>query len=1148
MGMRSALHVALMIGVVGLSPPAMTRGQEAAGRREGTPTNRPAAEESRPSTVPSASQDAKPTGSAEATRSLRIPRQVPSTSKGKRWAVVVGIQYTKEERAGWKDRGYIPPLKNAEKDAADVAQILKEKYGYPEGSTILLKGKEATRDAISNLLLEGLFCDDQKVGPDDSVLFYFSGHGVGPEEGASAEEHAYLLPCDAAVNEQGRPNTTFTIDIGAIAAKLRKETECKARHVLLILDCCHSGAVFQMQGVAGGTYEHNGVDDSLLRTRSVQAITSSRATQKASDGTEGNSPFTGSLLRALREVPPSLPRERFSFTTNQLFFAMRAYLSSPTSIEQSPLCRWLDGINAGEFAFYPDPNARFDEISDESRRLLLTMVPSTFGNWWAEEMPWFMPGLRLEILENRSETKSTLADEVDKTKLREAAMLTLKRLKSSPNLDEPRRRRLKHLQMMLDVERAVDRRGQYQEVIDNLKAATAAPPSGGQTTAKDAADPEAVDMHYLAVLQDLTGDHNAAEKTFVRALELYEKESKQFVRMQALEALCLSDYGMLQLAGLNDYDAAYEQFHKARGLFGIGSPVPFRVFCLTKEADACRAKGFTGASDTRMDEALALAKTFDPDEIHPLTAATYKHYAWAKMEQWRFDQAEQRFKKTQEILSKKANRDRPECQIDQLHAKHGLAMIHRFRGEDDDATRAYGELTREISEEISRLERKSEEAINLAEVRALLYDRLVNSLERRADCYLFGRGQDPEAAAFYYRRAVQMVGQVPGNRKVAIETDLLYRQAIALLLPCLNSTDGPDPASDQAVLTFLKKQAQHLLGRAEALYSAFEEPPIKLQLSREIAASLSRGAGVDSPRPAAAASPPAAKDGERAGQHPAAPEVGLAALLENLRNSKRNFNRDELERLMFAYRLLLRQVDEKLDDFKRLELAERLHEHCRSALRMSGSDPGVLTYLRPYFDAVFQAKLKYQPVGTKELIELVWEATTGQLSPPPVDNQPVLAMYFLNDRCHLLLDVPHGRSGRFEVDPDELCSVDALKQASEAGRIFTCPDALRKGLRAIKLLKGQKLLVHFRDPVHEIGSPEPIAPERTRSAMKPVSGTALAPATTTFNFPFDVRSALADPSYEIGLIEVVEDLGKPRASARHSGVLMEGTPSVSRGP
>ena len=32
-------------------------------------------------------------------------------------------------------------------------------------------------------------------------------------------------------------------------------------------------------------------------------------------------------------------------------------------------------------------------------------------------------------------------------------------------------------------------------------------------------------------------------------------------------------------------------------LFGLGSPVPFRVFCLIRQSDALRRKGFVGASD-----------------------------------------------------------------------------------------------------------------------------------------------------------------------------------------------------------------------------------------------------------------------------------------------------------------------------------------------------------------------------------------------------------------------------------------------------------------------------------------------------------------------------------------------------------------------
>jgi tetratricopeptide (TPR) repeat protein len=1150
------------------STPAMALVQEESGPGGSAPKNPSVAEKSRPRAVPSVPQEAKPPGSTEAKRGIFVPKPVPSTTSGKRWAVVIGIQYTKEERAAWKDRGDIGSLKNAENDAADVAQVLKEKYGYPDSSIFLLRGKEATRDAITNLLTEGLFCDATKVGPDDSVLFYFSGHGVGPEPGAkSDEEHAYILPCDAQVNEHGRPNTTFAIDIGAIAAKLRKVSECNARHVLLILDCCHSGAVFQMQGTLGGAFEHVGVDDSLLSTRSVQAIAASRATQLASDGTGRNSPFTASMLRALQEVPPSLPRERFFFTTNQLFYAMKAYVGSSTSIEQSPQCRWLDGTNAGEFTFFPDPNARFDEISDESRRLLLTMVPSTFGNWWAEEMPWFMPGFRLEILEHRSETKSTLADEVDKSKLREAAILTLKRLKSDKNVTGMRRLRLDHLQVILDAEESADRKHQYRKVIKQLKEAVDKPSNDGP-------EPEAVDVHYLAVLEHVVGEQIAARANYEQALKLYAQESKRFVRMQALEALCRSDYGML-LSELNENDKSFEEFRTARSLFGLGAPIPFRVFCLTQEANTQLAKGFSGASDVCMDKAVSLAKKFDPDETHPLTASVYNNYAWAKMRQWQFGEAKLKFKKTQEILSKKANLDRPECQVDQLHAKHGLAMIHRFMGADEEATKAYASLTREISDEIRGLERNSSRELNLAEVRALLYDRLVNSLERQADCYLFGRRPDFEAAAFYYRRGLQMVGQVPGNRRAAIERDLLYRQAIALFLQSFEavasnekdevpsvqvdvqtqgqrSSDAPLVGSTRA---FLREQARRILKRASSTDLASEVPPINVVLDEGIAASLSLAAEADASHPADVAQ----KGGGRTGKPTGAPEkeesrtapsnvtpqVDLAVLLDQLRGKKRDFDRDELERLMFAYRLLIEQGEGKLDRFKRLELAERLHEHCQSALRLANADPGVLTYLRPYYDAVFRVKVKYQPVGTKELIELIWEATTGELNPPPVANQPVLALYFLDDRCHLVLDAPHGRSGRFEIDPEEVRSVEIIKQAGESGRSLPCPDGLRKRLRAIRLAKGQKLLVHYRDPVRGIGEPRLPFGQLTRVTLKPPADKALNPVPASLVFPFDVRSALADPSYEVGKIEVVGPLKQDNPSEEISAPPITETSRVS---
>ena len=49
----------------------------------------------------------------------------------------------------------------------------------------------------------------------------------------------------------------------------------------------------------------------------------------------------------------------------------------------------------GEFHFIVSPSAEFPvDLSDEDLKLLVAMVPSTFGNWWADEIP-VPPTIRL---------------------------------------------------------------------------------------------------------------------------------------------------------------------------------------------------------------------------------------------------------------------------------------------------------------------------------------------------------------------------------------------------------------------------------------------------------------------------------------------------------------------------------------------------------------------------------------------------------------------------------------------------------------------------------------------------------------------------------------------------------------------------------
>ena len=144
----------MIIGAAGISTPGITLGQDS---KSGTApsSDTPSQIAPKPTSAAPSENAAEVAPSGAVDRGIKIRKSIPVMGKGKRWAVVVGIQYTKEDRSAWKDRGEIPPLANAENDADDFATMLKGKYGYTEDKVFLLKGKEATRDAITDLLAEG---------------------------------------------------------------------------------------------------------------------------------------------------------------------------------------------------------------------------------------------------------------------------------------------------------------------------------------------------------------------------------------------------------------------------------------------------------------------------------------------------------------------------------------------------------------------------------------------------------------------------------------------------------------------------------------------------------------------------------------------------------------------------------------------------------------------------------------------------------------------------------------------------------------------------------------------------------------------------------------------------------------------------------
>ena len=178
----------------------------------------------------------------------------------KKWAVVVGINYNPEDRKAL-NRGKIDRLDKAESDAREFYDLILKYYGYRTDEVVLLTGKEATKEAIEGYLQNGFLCDLNRVGPDDSVLFYFSGHGHLRRE----QSVGYLIPFDVRKTEGGEPDYATAINTSVDLVK-NLRANCPARHKLMILDCCHSGSVFRLdEGDGGGRSPDEKVGPDLFR-------------------------------------------------------------------------------------------------------------------------------------------------------------------------------------------------------------------------------------------------------------------------------------------------------------------------------------------------------------------------------------------------------------------------------------------------------------------------------------------------------------------------------------------------------------------------------------------------------------------------------------------------------------------------------------------------------------------------------------------------------------------------------------------------------------------------------------------------------------------------------------------------------------------
>lgn len=1011
---------------------------------------------------------------------LQSPAPVqPSTNRGQtfdtgivednydhRWAVIIGANYD--------DKGKKWQLKNAESDAQSLHKILTDCYGYEKENIQFFLGKEknegrgseaATEDALRSTFDNAFLTHPDKIKANDSLIVYFSGHGyLVANEAKSHRKTGHIFPADfrALDDKDETPNTGSTIKISDIVEGMR---DCKARHKLLILDCCHSGVVFQIEvGMRGARL--GGSSKDLFREPAFQAISAGLESQLVPDGRAGDhSPFTKALLRGLTTIPQrSLagPGQYNRFAASELFTKVRGDILAVRTASQTPDYGWIGEQSQGEFFFIPSLRTGQTWPSEgrldvDQQKQLLAIVPSTLGQWWADEMLWFMPALRDEIIRHDPKTRSTeVYFNVDAIRnvAREKLMSRnrndvdgatksgftyhydhLEKLLGAQGMD----------QQVLAIDSVIkDLEKRYKDKLSGPPPAKIDPES--LTDANLSSEPEArikaLDLHYLAVLYHKRKRSTEAETCYLHALAAYLKVPD----VKPLLALCFTDYGILCLNNLANFQEAMKQFRFARSAAGVKAPVPFEVFTLCREADAARRLGMFEMSDSRMTTARDRMIGIDPANEHPITGAVLKYDGYACMEQCRFDEARERFEASKRVFEKLAESMSANAfpyKIELFHISHGLAMINRFQGRDEETVKQFRELNDNIVNAIRELDSRTDDPLeNTTEIRQLLCERYVNSLDRQGDCRLFGRFRDYAEAADDYRKALRAVSYIPEDRRDTTSLDLQYRRAIALSLP--------SPAQNFILADQICEEAEKL-----ELYlianKGLKSLPEKTRINKIIARTLAR-------------SPTELSDNElwalvHADNQGGRIESTNAATTDRTRvsRSSRSLDRDEVERLMFGCVLLLQHRNSwGLSDLNALECCDHLLSACRMATRSSllknRGDQGLLTYLRPYYDIAFRFKAEQAVIPVKELIEIAWESTRGGSYHKPKTLTPILVLYRVKTGAsmqgYLLLDVPAMENqspiSKCVMLSDEWNDEALLRDASRSDTKLPIPTELTK--------------------------------------------------------------------------------------------------------
>lgn len=243
--------------------------------------------------------------------------------EGKRVALIVG---NNSYPAG--------ELKNAVNDARAMDKALQA----ANFKTILREN--VTRVSLATAVAEFL----QQLGPDDTALFFYAGHGV------QIENENFLVPVDFQA-----ANSVIEAKFQCFStAQLLDELKKRPKRSIVILDACRSNPLAQNQSLQAGLAQpQNAGKETFI------AFSTAPGQVAADNPTGRNSWFTEALADIIGQK---------DLTLDNVFTRVKARVAQATDGRQTP---WTTSSLSANFYFHPPSNAQNEtEISVAEKWLL----------------------------------------------------------------------------------------------------------------------------------------------------------------------------------------------------------------------------------------------------------------------------------------------------------------------------------------------------------------------------------------------------------------------------------------------------------------------------------------------------------------------------------------------------------------------------------------------------------------------------------------------------------------------------------------------------------------------------------------------------------------------------------------------------------